>query len=295
MDALVSTAERIIARIAGAQHGIVTWAEMIAAGLSPEVIRHRVEIGLLVRVYRGVYSAGHRVLTTEAHYLAAVKACGEGAVLCGAAAAYLLAIFKASSPPPPEVATRHQRRIPLLKTRRLNLDRRDVSELKNIPCTTVPRTIVDLAAVLDDDSLARVFHEANVKYGTTPAQVEAVLQRRGNAPGARKVREVIHGELRVSLSVLERAFLAALKRAGLPLPDTNVRIGNYRVDCRWAVLGVTVELDSYRYHRSRYAWEQSHSREREARRRGDEWRRFTYEDVFGDQTYMLAELRKILR
>jgi predicted transcriptional regulator of viral defense system len=294
VDALVSTAERTIARIAASQHGIVTWAEMIAVGLSAEEIRHRVKIGLLIRVHRGVYSVGHRVLTTEAQYLAAVKACGEGALLCGLAAAYLLAILKAPSPPAPEVATRNQRRVPRLKTRRLTLDHRDITELNRIPCTTVPRTIVDLAAVLGDDALARVFHEANVKYGTTPAQVEAVLKRKGNATGARVLRAVIHGKLKVSLSVLEREFLAALKRAGLPLPDTNVRIGNYRVDCRWTDLGITVELDSYRYHRSRYAWEQSHSREREARRRGDEWRRFTYDDVFGDQTYMLSELRKLL-
>jgi hypothetical protein len=73
VDALVRTVEQIIARIAGSQHGIVTWAEMIAAGISAEQIRHRVRIGLLVRVHRGVYSAGHRVLTLEARYLAAVK------------------------------------------------------------------------------------------------------------------------------------------------------------------------------------------------------------------------------
>ena len=294
MDALVSTAERIIARIAGAQHGIITWAEMIAAGLSAEQIRHRVKIGLLIRVYRGVYGVGHRALTTEAQYLAAVKVCGEGAVLRGLAAAYLLAIFKAS-PPPPEVATRNQRRIPGLKTRRMKLDWRDVSEFKGIPCTTVPRTIVDLAARLDHDALAKLFHEANVRYGTTQEQIEAVLKRLGNAKGARTLRAVIHGEIKVALSILEREFLNALKRHGLPLPDSNVRVGNYRVDFRWGDLKLTVELDSYRYHRSRYAWEQSHAREREARRRGDEWRRFTYDDVFGDQAYMLGELRKLLR
>ena len=268
---------------------------MLAAGISEKEIRRRVAIGLLIRIHRGVYSLGHRALTVHGRYLAAVRACGDGAVLCGLAAAYLLGILKAS-PPPAEVMTTTERRATGVRTRRTrSVDRRDVSELKSIPCTTVPRTIVDLAAVLDEDSLARVFHEANVKYGTTPEQVEAALKRRGNATGARVLRQVIHGKHRVSLSVLERAFLAALERAGLPLPDTNVRVGSYRVDCRWTALGVTVELDSYRYHRSRHAWEQSHAREREARGRNDEWRRFRYDDVFGDQTYMLAELRKLLR
>jgi hypothetical protein len=59
-------------------------------------------------------------------------------------------------------------------------------------------------------------------------------------------------------------------------------------------LGVTIELVSFRFHNSRHAWEHDHDREREARIRGDEWRSFTYDDVFGDQTYMLGELEKLL-
>ena len=58
---------------------------------------------------------------------------------------------------------------------------------------------------------------------------------------------------------------------------------------------MTVELDSYRFHNSNHAWRQDHSREREARKRGDEYRRFTYDDVFVDQTYMLDQLRDLLR
>ena len=133
-----------------------------------------------------------------------------------------------------------------------------------------------------------------MKYGTTADSVQAALSRRGNVPGAALVRAVIHGDVKVTLSVLERRFIQILADAGLPLPDTNVRVGSYRVDCRWIAPGITIELDSYRYHRTRRAWEQSHAREREARRRGDKWRRFTYDDVMGDPAYMLAELRKLL-
>ncbi len=294
MDALVSTIEQIIGRIAGRQHGIIAWAEMIAAGVSAEQIRHRVKIALLIRVYRGVYSVGHRALTTEGRYLAAVKACGDDAVLCGRAAAYLLGILKAVVPPPPEVATRNQRRIPGLKTRRLPVDRRDIMKVRGIPCTTPARTIVDLAPAMDDDSFARLCHEAGVKYRTTPRQVKTVMARRGRCNGANRIRRVMAGETKVALSVLERAFLDVLEAEGLPLPDTNTRVGNHRVDCRWVDQGVTVELDSFRYHNSKHSWDHGYGREREARARGDEFRRFTYDDVFEDQTYMLAELRKLL-
>lgn len=291
---LVRKAEQIIAEIASRQHAIVTWAELRAAGLSAKEIRHRVGIGLLIRVHRGVYSVGHRALTTEARYLAAVKAGGGGAYLAGRAAAYLLGILRSPLPPPPEVTTRSEKRIPGVKTRVRQLDRRDVTEFDGIPCTTVPFTIVHLAGELDENTLARVCHEAGVKYRTTPKHVETVLARRPNARGAGSLRLIASGGVKVTLSVLEREFLNVLRREGLALPDTNVKVGRHRVDCRWKDRGVTIELVSFRYHNSKYAWDQDHDREREARRRGDAWRQFTYDDVFRDQAYMLGQLRELL-
>ena len=98
----------------------------------------------------------------------------------------------------------------------------------------------------------------------------------------------------MTLSKLERAFLTLLREAGLPLPQTNRLASGRRVDCRWPEHGLTVELDSYRFHRTRHAWEQDRRRERDAHRRGDEHRRYTYGDVFEDSRAMLAELRTLL-
>jgi hypothetical protein len=99
------------------------------------------------------------------------------------------------------------------------------------------------------------------------------------------------GETKVALSKLEQGFLDRLREEGLPLPETNRPAGGRRVDCRWPEHHLTVELDSYRYHRSRHAWEADREPEREARRRGDEFRRFTWTDVFEDPGYMISELR----
>jgi hypothetical protein len=66
------------------------------------------------------------------------------------------------------------------------------------------------------------------------------------------------------------------------------------VDCRWPAQRLTVELDSYRYHSSRHAWEQDRRREREAHARGDDFRRYTYGDVMERPRLMLAELRVVL-
>lgn len=288
------TAEREIARIASAQKGLATRADLLGAGLTHDEIRHRVRTGLLIPQHRGVYWAGHRASDAEAAGLAAVLACGPGALLMGRAAGHLLGLLK-GPPPAPEVMTPTERRIEGLATRRCRrIDPRDTARFNGIPVTTVPRTLVDLASVLAVDALARACHEAGVVHRTTPAQVAAALERRPNSRGAARLRQVLAGDVHVTLSALERAFLRRLRDAGLPLPQTNRPAGGRRVDCRWPARRLTVELDSYRFHSSRHAWEQDRRREREARARGDEFRRYTYGDVLEHPGYMLRELRALL-
>ena len=106
---------------------------------------------------------------------------------------------------------------------------------------------------------------------------------------------MLRGEVKVTLSKLEAVFLQRLSSAGLPLPQTNRPAGGRRVDCRWPKHKLTVELDSYRYHNSRHAWEQDRRRERQARARGDEFRRYTYGDVLESPRLMIGELRALLR
>ena len=294
MDPQGRTVEQELARMAGAAHGVVTRLELLGAGISAQEIKYRLRVGMLIREYRGVYRVGHRAPSVEARYLAAVRAGGEGALLSGRAAGHLFGLLKGAAPVP-EVMTRTERRLEGVRTRRSRkVDRRDGTVLRGIPVTTVPRTLVDLAAVLPLADLARACHEAGVRYRTTPADVEAVLARRPNCRGAGKLRRVLRGEVRVTLSKLERRFLSLLRDAGLVLPETNRPAGGRRVDCRWPEQRLTVELDSYRFHHSRHAWEQDRRREREARARGDEFRRYTYGDVLEHPRYMLKELRRLL-
>lgn len=80
----------------------------------------------------------------------------------------------------------------------------------------------------------------------------------------------------------------------MPLPKTNRPVGGRRVDCRWPEHHLTIELDSYRYHHSRHAWEQDRQQEREARARGDEFRRYTWLDIDEQPAPLLADLRQLL-
>jgi very-short-patch-repair endonuclease len=288
------TVESELDRIASSARGLVTRAQLLAAGVTPQEIKSRVRSGALLREHRGVYRVGHRAPTIEATYLAAVLAAGEGAVLSGLAAAHLLGLVK-GTPPPPEVTARTERRIDGVRTHRCRfLDARETTRFRGIPMTSVPRTLVDIAAELSPEALARACHEAGVRYGTTPRMVEAVLARRPNSRGARKLRRVIHGDVHVTLSKLEKRALELLRDERFPLPVTNRPAGGRRVDCRWPEHRLTVELDGYRFHNSRYSWEQDRRREREARARGDEFRRYTYTDVMEDPTLMLAELDSLL-
>jgi very-short-patch-repair endonuclease len=294
MRAKVEPTDRVIAQIAGRQHGVVTRAELSDAGVTKAQIEARLASGALLREYRGVFRVGHRAPSTEARYMAAVKAGGDGALLAGRAAAYLLGLMK-GRPPEPTVIAPTPRHVRGLRTRVCRaLEARDGTIVNGIPVTTVPFTLVALTPDATIEELARSCHEAGVKYGTTPRQVYAVLERRPTAPGATKLRRVLGGEERVTLSALEREFLKRLREADLPLPETNRPAGGRRVDCRWPEHRLTVELDSYRYHRSRHAWEQDRRREREAYARGDQLRRYTYGDVFDDPAAMLGEVRGLL-
>ena len=154
------TVERVLARIAERSHGVVTRDELLDAGVTRAEIKWRVKTGALIRVHRGVYRVGHRAPSVEATYLAAVKACGEGAVLSGRAAAHLLGLIK-GAPPPPEVTAPSLRRVPGVRTRRS--ERIEAKTFNRIPVTTVPRILVDVAAHLTLDALARACHEAGVK------------------------------------------------------------------------------------------------------------------------------------
>jgi hypothetical protein len=147
MPQLATTVETVIGTIASSQYGVVTRAQLLRAGITPEEIRHRMANGALLREHRGVYRVGHRAPSMEAGYLGAVFACGDGARLSGRAAAYLLGLRKGPVPPP-EVTAPVKRRVPGVRVRRGHIDTVDRAIHRGIPVTAVPRTLIDLAADL---------------------------------------------------------------------------------------------------------------------------------------------------
>src|SRR3954462_11391082 len=135
------------AAIAGRQHGVIAHAQLLRAGVSRDQVDRWAAKGLLHREFRGVYRFGHKAPSWEARYMAAVLACGPGAVLSGLAAAHLLGAIR-GKPPAPEVTAPTCRRVTGVRTRRRRLHRSDTTLWLGIPTTSVPRTLADLAPLL---------------------------------------------------------------------------------------------------------------------------------------------------
>ena len=292
MQQLSTTVEAVLAEMAGRTHGVVTRAQLLAAGITPEALRQRLRRGALIRAHPGVYRVGHRAHSVEATFLAAVWACGEGAVLAVARRR------TSRAHQGPTAGPRSDRAHEAARRRRHDPTPRLIDAARPPPTAASRSPPSHAPSSTSRPSLprcpARACHKAGVLYGTTPQQVEAILAKRPRTKGAAKLHAVLHGDVHVTLASSSARFWSDCDKAELPLPKTNKPAHGRRVDCRWPDRRLTVELDSYRYHRSRHAWEQDRRREREARARGDEFRRYTWGDVFERPRLMLAELRELL-
>jgi hypothetical protein len=278
-----------VARLAARQHGRVSWGQLVDRGVHRHTIQRWLEDGRLHRVHHGVYAVGHPGRSTHADYMAAVLACGDGAVLSHRAAAHLLRLVRGSPPRPevtvPSVAGRSRRgivvhRVPVLPVL-------DAAPVFGIRTTTVPRTLLDLAPRLTPESLVRACHEAWVHHDCTPAIVEACIARNPTKKGIAKLRRALGSD--VTLSELEEGFLRLLRAHGLPLPRTNIDHHGDKVDCHWPQHNLTIELLSYRFHASRAAFEQD-----VARRRTSNHIAYTYGDVFERGARTAAEVAALL-
>lgn len=261
--------------------------QVLAAGVDPRRIDRWLADGRLHRVHHGVYAVGHGAPSVLGDYMAAVLACGEGAVLSHRPAAYVLRMLR-GTPPPPEVTvptTAHRRRPGIVIHRVRTLHPLDASTLDGVPVTTVPRILLDLAPTTAPEELGRLCHEAWIHHGTTPDFIEACIARNPGKPGAAKLRRAMSAD--VTLSDLENQFLTVLRNHGLPLPRTNIDHAGDKVDCHWPAHDLTVELLSYRYHATRHAFEQD-----VARRRRSNHIAYTYGDVFERAGQTAADLAR---
>jgi very-short-patch-repair endonuclease len=286
----------LIAALAGAQHGIVSRAQLRALGLSDQAISRRVCAGRLHRIHRGVYSVGHRVLTIEGRWMAAVLAAGRDAVLshASAAAAWDLrpvgsgAIHVTVAGDPGR-----SRRAGIRIHRSSTLTPDETTEHKAIPITTPARTLIDLAGTLKGRPLEQALDRAELLRLIDFADLRRALTEHPTRPGSPSLQAMLSRYMIGSAptrSVLEERFLRRCDDHGLRRPETNTRIEGIEVDFAWRDARLIVEVDGYAFHRSSSAFEADRARDVTLTLAG--WRvlRFTHAQVTGRATWVAAAI-----
>jgi very-short-patch-repair endonuclease len=235
------------------QHGVVSAVQLRALGFSRRAIQHRVARGRLHPVMRGVYAVGRLDLSRHGRWMAAVLACGPRGVLSHRSAAALWGIVP-DSQGPIEVSLRSSgvRRRPGIQVfRRPQLRDTELTDCECIPVTTPVRTLVDLARILNRSSLERAINEADKLDLVDPETLADALEAYRGVQGVAPLRGILDRRtFRLTDSELERRFLVLATEAGLPLPLTGRLVNGFRVDFYWPDLGLVVETDGLRYHRT---------------------------------------------
>ncbi|UJA20893.1 DUF559 domain-containing protein [Thermoleophilia bacterium SCSIO 60948] len=283
----LSAAERwpAVARLASRQHGVVGLEQLRRLGIAGSTVRTWVERGRLFRVRRGVYAVGHTALTRESRRIAATLSVPGSALRCRTAASALgirpTAISRI------ELVAPRRASGPGLAVRVSVLDPADLTLADAIPCTSVGRTIVDLAPELDDRGLERTVDAAD-KAGlfdlgeVRSASVRAGARHRGRSRLNRVL--ALGGAFDATESELEDRFLALVRTNAWPEPRLQhpIELGGerFRLDFFWPDLKLCVETDGARDHATPRAMRRDRRRDALLKaERGIDTLRFTWDQV----------------
>jgi hypothetical protein len=292
----ITRRERELRALAGCQHGVVTRAQLLDAGLSPRTIERRVERKQIHRLHRGVYAFGEPTPTARGQWLAAVLACGGGALLSHRSAAALWGFARPGRIRPVELTCSVGRGQRGLRVHEGGIHDAERTIVDRIPVTSVARTIFDLAEVVDADRLASAGEEADRLHLLRLPDLEAVCAscpgRRALAPIRRLIEEIRAPE--TPRSPLEDRVLALCRDYELPIPATNVLVLDHEVDALWPREKLIVEADSVKFHGHRAAFERD--RERDAARQVAGYRviRLTDRRLKREPEKVAQELRRLL-
>jgi very-short-patch-repair endonuclease len=266
---VVGWPDREISAIGAVQQAIIAREQLLELGVGRGAINHAIARGRLHLRHRGVYSlVAPRALPPLAAERAAVLACGDGALISHHSAAAMWGIRPAigGDVDVTVVGRDAGRRRPGICVHRVGaIDRREVRTRAGIALTSAARTLLDIAPRLSQRSLELAFDEALTRELTTIEAIGGVTARYPQRKGAARLRGLACPDrpTTVTRSEGEERFLAMLRRAGLPEPEVNARLGRFVADFLWRAERVVVEIDGYDYHRGRAAFERDHERDAE--------------------------------
>jgi very-short-patch-repair endonuclease len=280
--------------LARRQHGVVARRQLLALGFSAREIEHRVARGRLHLVMRGVYAVGWPRLTQEGRWMAAVLACGDGALLSHRSAAALWGICAESGGIDVSVRRPTRLRRPGIRVHaRTGLSEADVARRIGIPVTGVVLTLIDVATELEPNRVERAVNEADKLDLVDPETLRSALDDHPGERGALRLRRILDARtFRLSDSDLEILFRPIATAAGLPPPLTKHNINGFEVDFFFPDLGLVVETDGLRYHRTPSAQARDARRDRTHTLSGMMPLRFTHYEVKHEATKVTQALAR---
>jgi very-short-patch-repair endonuclease len=277
------------------QHGVVTHAQLMGLGMGAAAIRHRVVKGRLHPLARGVYAFGRPEVSARGRWMAAVLACGPDALLSHRSAAALWGICREQgSAVEVVVPIGSPRRRPGIRAHR----RRDHEApgrrfVDLIPVTHPIATLVDLATCVSSAQLEAAINEADHLGLVDP---DRLLMELGSLPrraGKGPLRSLLQAPtLTLTATQLERRFLPLAREGGLPAPETQVWLNGHRVDFYWPDLGLVVEADSLRYHRTPFKQARDKRRDNAHAGSGLTTLRFSDGQIHHEPEYVRATLAR---
>jgi very-short-patch-repair endonuclease len=280
--------QRIVAFVAG-REGVATTGELRRLGVTRAILRDRIRRGWLIRRHSGVYLVGP-LTGPFSEEMAAVVAIGADAALSLHAGAALWRMRPAvGGPIDVSVQGRHARSRPGIRVHNVRAFERTVH--RGIPVTTPAWTLLDLAAILGADDLARAVEEARVLGLVSPAELERLPRR----PGRAALLDAVRVEPRMTRSEAERRLLALVRRAGLPTPRTNVRVAGHEVDALWPRQRLIAEVDGFAAHGlTRAQFERDRARDAQLVAAGHRVIRITWRQLRHEPEAIVANLAAAL-
>jgi very-short-patch-repair endonuclease len=267
--------------LAEGQWGVVSGAQLRGV-VAPAAIDAWVRRGRVHVVHRGVYAVGHRVLRAEGRRLAAVLACGEGAVLSHRSAAAHWGLLATNAAAIDVTARRGRRGTAGVRLHRArSLDAQDTTTHEAIPITTVARTLLDLAATERPDRLERAYAQALYLRLYDHTAITDVIARANGHRGTAALAQATAREPKLTKSHWETRLLTLIRQAGLPEPLVNHPLtapghGHCWLDFYWPQHRLVVETDSWQAHGHRAAFENDRARDAALQQMGLRVLRFTW-------------------
>ena len=257
--------------------------------------------GRLRVVHRGVYGVGGAVLPREGRWLAAVMACGPGAVLSHVSAAVHWNLLNYEPPRPEVTAPASRKGVPGIRLHRSHsLDAQDTTNHQGIPTTTVHRTLLDIAAQVPTHHLERALAQAERLQLYDHRAVESVTERSNGHRGTRRLSTAIQDDPQFTRGELEARMRKLVRDHGLPRPSFNVSLDapdhpGLEVDCYFPTHRLVVETDGWDTHRTRQAFEDDRAKDAALLAAGYRVVRFTWRQLRYDPQTVADRLTAILR